>query len=242
MKKLLLLIICALSALAGAAQSNVSVSNFQATQETSATTATFNVRWTSAGNDSVWVFVDYNTAGTMKRLPLTAATASAGAAVHKPNEWGAWLVAPADGGDPFSATVTLSSSTTFSYGACAYAINHPPVGQYEAVDTIRFNGTPPFEVTFADGSGTASVDKDAAKSYSFTGKTIASFTDATRAPGSTRCKTSNTYTLAVSASSYCEDLGVTFALDGTERGANYRRGGWGVRTQPPPRRAATALY
>jgi hypothetical protein len=31
---------------------------------------------TGAGNDSVWVFVDYNTRGTMKRLPSTGATAT----------------------------------------------------------------------------------------------------------------------------------------------------------------------
>jgi hypothetical protein len=76
------------------------------------------------------------------------------------------------------------------------------VGQFEAVDTISFTGTPPFEVTFADGGGTASVEKDAAKSYSFTGKTIDSFTDATQAPGITRCKTPAAQTLTVSATTY----------------------------------------
>jgi hypothetical protein len=200
---------------------NVSVSGFAVTAGSPAT-LTFKVEWTPTGKDSVWVFADYNTAGTMKRLPLTAATASAGT-VYRPgnSDQGAWVVAPGGGG-AFNATVTLFSNTpTGNAGMCAYAINHPPVGQFKAFDTISFTGTPPFEVTFADGGGTASVPTEAAKSYPFTGKTIAAFTDATQAPGVTRCKTPNTYTLTASAASYCQGAGVTFALSGTERGAVY---------------------
>jgi uncharacterized protein (TIGR02145 family) len=187
MKKLLLSIICALSALAGTAQTGVGVSNFKATQGTSDTTATFTVSWTSAGNDSVWVFVDYNTAGTMKRLPLTTVTASAGT-VRRPNnsEWGAWVVAPAGAG-AFATTVTLSSSTTYSYGSCAYAIPQPPAGEYIAYNTIKFAGTPPFKLTFDSGAETLTKEQ-AATTYTIpAGRTLVSFTDATRAPGAFKC-------------------------------------------------------
>jgi uncharacterized protein (TIGR02145 family) len=138
-----------------------------------------------SGNDSVWVFVDYNTQGTMKRLPLTGATASTGT-VRRPNDQGAWVVAPGGAG-AFSATVTLSSGTTYSYGSCAYAIPQPPKGEYTAYDAVKFTGTPPFELTFAAGGGSVSVPTAA---YTIpAGKTLASFTDATRAPGVFACTT-----------------------------------------------------
>jgi uncharacterized protein (TIGR02145 family) len=188
MKKLSLLLLCALSALAGAAQTDVSVSNFQAMQGASAT-ATFSVSWTPAsktGSDSVWVFVDYNTAGTMKRLPLATATASVGT-VHAPNEWGVWVVAPVTGGARFATTVTLSSATTYSYGSCAYAIPQLPVAQYTGYNAIKFTGTPPFELTFTGSGGSVSVP---ATTYTLpAGKTPASVTDATRAPGVITCTT-----------------------------------------------------
>jgi hypothetical protein len=219
MKKSLLLIICSLSALAGAAQTYVSVSNFNANIGSSATTVTFNVSWTSAGNDSVWVFVDYNTQGTMKRLPLTGATTTLGT-VHRPdnNNQGAWVIAPASG--EFATTVTLSSGTTYSYGSCAYAIPQPPTGQYTAYNVIKFTGTPPFDLTFKDAGGSVSV---AAGTYTLpAGKTPASFTDATRAPGIIRCKAPAVYTLNASSSTYCADVaGVTLALSNTEPGATY---------------------
>jgi hypothetical protein len=217
MKKLSVLLLCALSALAGEAQTNVSVFNFKATPGTSATTATFSVSWTSAGNDSVWVFVDYNTAGTMKRLPLTTATVSAGT-VRSPNKWGAWVVAPADGGD-FSATVTLSSGTTYSYGSCAYAISRPPKALYTAYNTVAFTGTPPFELEF---EGSSSVSVPAAIYTIPAGSTLASVTDATRAPGIINCKEPDTQELSPSAAGYCWDSpGVQLTLRSTDEGAVY---------------------
>jgi hypothetical protein len=191
MKKLSLLLLCALSALAGAAQTGVGVSNFQATQG-SATTATFTVSWTpnsGTGRDSVWVFVDYNIRGTMERLPLNSGSltnpSQDGASIKVAgNAAGAWVIAPA-GGEAFSATVTLLSSTTYSYGSCAYAIPQPPEAHYTAYNAVKFTGTPPFELTFAGGGGSVSVP---ATTYTFpAGKTLTAFTDATRAPGIFTC-------------------------------------------------------
>jgi uncharacterized protein (TIGR02145 family) len=182
MKKLSLLIVYSLIA-PMALLAQVSVSNFQATQGTSATTVTFNVSWTPTEKDSVWVFVDYNTAGTMKRLPLTTVTASAGA-VHRPTDWGAWVVAPAGG--EFATTVTLSSGTTYSYGSCAYAIPQPPTALYTAYNAITFTGTPPFVITLKSGSSFTMTDSP----YTYTpvpDNPPASFTDATRAPGVIKC-------------------------------------------------------
>jgi uncharacterized protein (TIGR02145 family) len=82
--------------------------------------------------------------------------------------------------------VTLSSSTTYSYGSCAYAIPQPPKGQYTAYNAIEFTGTPPFVVKLK-GGGSATV---ASSPYTYTpvpNDPPASFTDATRAPGVITC-------------------------------------------------------
>jgi hypothetical protein len=227
MKKISLLIFCSLSApLALLAQTDVSVSNFTTR---GSGTVTFDVYWKSAGNDSVWVFVDYNTEGTMRRLPLMNAAASEGT-VHKPNDQGAWLVAPA-GESSFSATVQFSSTTTYKYGLCAYAIPQPPRGEYMAIDKMTFTGTPPFELTFEDGA-TTSVPAGEASAYNPAGKVLASFTDASKAPGVIKCKAPTTYTLI--PSNICTDAaGVTLALSHTEVGATYQLYRTGASTGTP---------
>jgi hypothetical protein len=68
-KNLLLMMMCVPVILA--AQNGVTVSGLAI----NAGTATFNVSWKNTGmpelwSDSVWVFVDYNNAGKMERLPL----------------------------------------------------------------------------------------------------------------------------------------------------------------------------
>ena len=129
----------------------------------------------------------------------------------------------------FSATVQLLTATATAnyptrplHGACVYAINYPPVGRYTAANQIKFNGTPPFYLTYS-GGGVATVTQDEAQSpYSTADKTLASFTDASLAPGVTKCKTPAQQTLNASAAGYCEDAaGVTLSLSGTENGAVY---------------------
>jgi hypothetical protein len=178
----------------------------------------------------VWVFVDYNTRGTMKRLPLTGATLTApsqsGASISMApgNPNGAWVVAPA-AGSPFSATVQMSSATTYTYGSCAYAIPQPPKGEYEALDAIRFTGTPPFEVKFNE-SGGAVVPVEAAKPYAIPAdRTIASFTDATQAPGVFKYK-APTVSTQPAAQTFCEAVAtptLTVAIDvGSHRDLTYQ--------------------
>jgi hypothetical protein len=70
MKKILLLIIMCLPA-ALSAQNGVTLSGLTL----GAGTVTLNVSWktpmpTAVWSDTVWVFIDYNDAGKMKRLPL----------------------------------------------------------------------------------------------------------------------------------------------------------------------------
>jgi hypothetical protein len=192
------------------AQNGITISDFSANAGTggAATTLTFNVGWdknmnmTEIWSDTAWVFADYNNAGTMTRLPLeSGATLTAHSAEGDPaatyagvrqvpnNPQGVWVVGNAkegNSGGSFSATVRLFTSSTSLAGLCIYAINYPPVGRYTAVDSIQFNGTPPFYITYSNGS-TATVTREAAKTPYRVTNAVGSFTDASRAPGTLSC-------------------------------------------------------
>jgi uncharacterized protein (TIGR02145 family) len=187
-----------------AAQNGVDVSNLVV----NAGTVTFDVSWKNTGmpalwSDSVWVFVDYNDAGVMKRLPLlpgatlTAASAPGSATViqYSGNNQGAWVVGNACSAGSFSATVQLltAASTGGSesrplHGACAYASNYRPVGEVTA-GTVKFTGTPPYEVVLEllDGGGTIIQSVSSSPYIMPAGYTLLSFTDATGAPGTFTC-------------------------------------------------------
>jgi hypothetical protein len=211
------------------AQTGVAVDNLVVTAG-SPTTVTFDVNWTGihepgfVWSDTVWVFVDYNDAGTMRRLELTGAsltTSSAPATISRPNNLGAWVVGNARQAQTknFSATVQLFTNADVNL-ACAYAINYPPVGRYTAIDKMTFTGTPPFYLTYTTGS-TATVTREQAREYPLAG-TLLSFTDATRAPGTVTCALPAPQTLQASATTYCAGSAVTLSLANTESGAVYQ--------------------
>jgi hypothetical protein len=175
-----------LSPLLLSAQNGVTVSDLAI----SAGTVTFHVSWdrdampVALWSDSVWVFVDYNNAGEMKRLPVSSATASAGTVIQIPgNDKGVWVVGNARSAGSFSATVTLLTATATATGACVYASNYPPVGIFVRTSDIRFTGTPPYELVLEDGYGkpqTLSVSSTFTVPDNYT---LASFIDKTGAPG-----------------------------------------------------------
>jgi hypothetical protein len=160
---------------------------------------TFEVSWDKTDpympavwSDSVWVFVDYNDAGTMKRLPLSAGatlTATSAEGVGKViavdgNDQGVWVVGNARMQGSFSATVKLLTETTGIGGACVYASNYPPVGVFVDADGISFTGTPAYNLVVDDGHG--NLQDLLAPGSSFTvlnGYTLKSFSDRTGAPG-----------------------------------------------------------
>jgi hypothetical protein len=161
-------------------------------------TVTLDVAWAqpmpvTVWLDSVWVFVDYNDAGAMKRLPLSAgATLTAtsapgvGQVIQYPdNNQGVWVVGNARTAGNFSATVQLLTATAEIGGACAYASNYPPVGEYTSATDITFTGTPEYELQFA-GGGSATVPCGLGANCTYTvpdGATLTAFTDRTGAPG-----------------------------------------------------------
>ena len=173
-------------------------------------TVTFDVSWgdkplLAVWSDSVWVFVDYNDAGTMRRLPLspgatlTAHTAppEVGKVMEKTgNNKGVWVVGNARSAGSFSATVQLLIDTDamqcadamhcLSAGACVYASNYPPVGDYTSATNISFKGTPSYELTFEYAGNTFTLPSGSTYLLP-AGYTLLSFTDATGAPGIIHC-------------------------------------------------------
>jgi uncharacterized protein (TIGR02145 family) len=188
-KNLLLLILCCPALLA--AQNGVTVSNLVV----NAGTVTFNVSWNkntmpvALWSDTVWVFVDYNDNGTMKRLPVTSATVSAGTVTKIPgNDKGVWVVGNARNAGSFSATVKLLlDAATNVAGACAYASNYPPVGKYTAASVIEFTGTPIYDIILKDGSGATSTWQSRGQFTVPASYTMQSFSDKTGAPGIVKC-------------------------------------------------------
>jgi hypothetical protein len=171
----------------------VTISNFAV----DAGTVTFEVSWINnrtpgfVWSDTVWLFVDYNDQGVMRRLPLTGATlleTSApgyGRVIEEPgNTSGVWVVGNARNTilDSFSAKVQLLTTENVAGGACVYASNYPPVGQFTTGKDIAFAGTPMYNLTFDDGERTFTLPSGSTyvlpPNY-----TLLSFVDATGAPG-----------------------------------------------------------
>jgi hypothetical protein len=175
------------------AQNGVTVTNLAVNSGT----VTFTVSWSQntpnmpkVWLDSVWVFVDYNDKGTMKRLELLpgatlTATSAPGAGQviqYGDNNQGVWVVgnakSAANSSKSFSATVKLLTATTSVAGACAYASNYPPVAKYITAQTINFTGTPPYDLVLSSGTTTAYSEYNLLPD-----QILQSFTDKTGAPG-----------------------------------------------------------
>jgi hypothetical protein len=106
---------------------------------------------------------------------------------------GMWVVGNAKTNGSFSATVQLLTAIANFSDVCAYATDYPPAGHYTAADRITFTGTPPFKLALHSG-GTVSASQDAEGNYTYlitSGNVPDSFTDATGAPGTFTCATSD---------------------------------------------------
>jgi hypothetical protein len=155
-------------------------------------------------SDTVWVFVDYNKNGVMTRLPVTSATATAGTVTKvQGNDKGVWVVGNARSAGSFSATVRLLTDITDVAGACAYASNYPPVGEYKTYKQLVFTGTPMYNLVLRHlDNKTDTIYRVSDGNYDLPEDYIlVSFTDATGAPG--RCTESSAVPpLAVSATKW----------------------------------------
>jgi hypothetical protein len=216
------------------AQNGVTVSNLNVDTGT----VTFDVSWKntddmpSRWSDTVWVFVDYNAGGMMKRLPLrigsslTVTSADGeGQVIEVPgNDQGVWVAGNARSAENFSATVQLLSTVAEISGACVYASNYPPVGRYTTATNVSFTGTPIYKIVLEETGGSGTLTEYSDGLYTIrAGYSIKSFTDATGAPGTFHCAMPATQTLRASATGYCEDAaGVQFALGGTQSGVVYQ--------------------
>jgi uncharacterized protein (TIGR02145 family) len=136
-------------------------------------------------SDTVWVFVDYNKNGVMKRLPVTSATASAGTVIKVPNnDKGVWVAGNARSASSFSTTIKLFTSVKDVAGACAYASNYPPAGEYKNNATeISLTGTSPYEISLTYSGGGSVTVKSGDTFILPCNYSVTSFTDATGTPG-----------------------------------------------------------
>ena len=168
-------------------------------------TVTFNVSWEkndptmpAIWSDTVWVWVDYNTAGTMTRLPLSAGatlTATSAPAVAKVmevsgNDRGVWVIGNAKtaASGSFSATVKVQTPKLGVFaGACVYASNYRPVGEYTSTTNMVFTGTPMYDIVLLHEDASTMTRKSDSPFSVPAGYTIQSFSDATGAPGIIKC-------------------------------------------------------
>jgi uncharacterized protein (TIGR02145 family) len=216
-KNLLLMMLCMPVVLAAQNGNGVAVSGLAV----DAGTVTFNVSWDKNNpSDMVWVFADYNDAGVMKRLPVTDATVSAGTVTKIPNnDKGVWVEGNAQDAGAFSTTVKLFTATADLAGACAYASNYPPVGEYTSATNISFTGTPKYEIVLerSDKSTYTVIVSNDESLLIPNGEAVMSFTDKTGAPG---VLVPATYTL--SGSDGCAEVGITLTLLGSQKGWKYQ--------------------
>jgi hypothetical protein len=222
-KNLLLMMLCVPVVLVAQNGNGVAVSGLAV----DAGTVTFNVSWRNTNmpelwSDTVWVFVDYNDAGVMKRLPVIDATASAGTVTKIPdNDKGVWVEGNARTEGSFSATVKLLTAPAEVAGACAYASNYPPVGEYTPANKISFTGTPEYKIVLEEiTSGSTHLAYSEGLFTIPAGHIIQSFTDATGAPGRLNCISPSAYTL--SGADVCLGADVTLTLSGSESGWHYQ--------------------
>jgi uncharacterized protein (TIGR02145 family) len=213
-------------ALLAAQDNGVTVSNLSVNAG-SPTTVTFDVSWSNTGmqdvwSDTVWVWVDYNNNGKMERLPVTGATASAGTVTKIPNnDKGVWIAGNARDADTFSTTIQLLTALADFSGACAYASNYPPVGEYIAVGQIAFTGTPPYNIVLKDTGGGTETRTEGSPYAVLPGYTVQSFTDKIGAPGIMKC-TAPGSTVNFTAFNPCSDAatGSTWTLQDTREAAS----------------------
>jgi hypothetical protein len=177
----------------------------------------------------VWVFVDYNNAGVMKRLPLAAgatltATSAPGIGKVIPvsgNTQGVWVVGNARTTSSFSATVVLPFSGSNVSGACAYASNYPPFGDWNSEGTqLTLTGTAPYTLHLEGPLANDPVILN--NVYTLPdGYTLASFTDATGAPGMLHCTPPTApESLTASPTSVCSGVSVLLTAAGGQEGSN----------------------
>jgi uncharacterized protein (TIGR02145 family) len=100
------------------------------------------------------------------------------------NNKGVWVVGNARSAGSFSATVKLLTAVKDVGGACVYASNYPPVGEYSSnAPMVSFTGTPMYDIQLAKPGGGSVTVKSGDTFLLPCDYTVTSFSDATGAPG-----------------------------------------------------------
>jgi hypothetical protein len=209
------------------------------------------VGWTSqtATNhrNKVWVFIDFQPVtsptqiGAWQPATITGAVQKTAGTVSEQSNRGFFLEGTATG---FSSTVTvqLSNISAAKFNWCAYATDYPPNATITTAG-YQLKGSPPFSITYNNGSVTITEDK------TFSLGCINTLTDATGCPGlvealsaptgstdGSRCN-AGTVNIIATPPSGCTIDWYTTAL-GNTKVAN----GTGVTTLTTPSIYATTIY
>jgi hypothetical protein len=253
MKKILFFF-AMLAGVAASAQSDVTVNPVSANYANK--TVTFTVSWlnssrTGTHNSNVWVFVDCRTvtgnasSGSWTRALISGTpTATFGVPSRETgNDKGFWLQGTSGSSGTYNATVTVAlSNVPAQFNWCAYVTDYPPNATIIAAG-YQLKGTPPFDITYDNGSATSTSAK------TFTLGCINTITDATGCPGliealaapasssnGSRC---NTGTVTISAT---PPAGSTIDWYTTSSGTTLVANGSGTTTLITPSISVTTNY
>jgi hypothetical protein len=219
--------------------------------------ATCDLSWTGRNAthlSDVWVFVDYievfNNAptGTWKPAAITGATVTqnntgtAAASTVSGNTRGIWIKSVTSGAN-FTGKIALQfSNVPAKFNACAYATDYPPNATITTAG-YQLKGSPPFTITYNNGSSTITSNQ------TFALGCINTLTDATGCPGlvgvlsaptssvdGSRC---NAGTVSISAT---PPSGCTIDWYTTASGTTKVTNGTGVTTLTTPSISTTTDY
>ncbi len=154
---------------------------------------TFKISWAAGSrgssgastyNSKIWVLVDYQEVrngvpyGSWRRATVDLTRLPANCTADGTNTKGFWYQGQASAAQNANITVTLTNVPA-QFKWCASATDCPPQVSKSTAGAVTFKGTPPFNLTYSDGS-TATAS---GKNYTLT-KILTAFTDATNCPGS----------------------------------------------------------
>jgi hypothetical protein len=178
-----------LISVAASAQTGITITPVSATY-TGTPTIQFSISWlnssrTGTHNSKVWVFIDYRTitdnapSGAWIRALISGTpTVTIGTPSRETgNDKGFWLQGTSGSSGTYNTTVTVKlRDVPAKFNWCAYATDYPPNATVKAEGGYDLKGTPPFTITYDNGSSTT-TDK-----CTFDLGCITAITDATDNP------------------------------------------------------------
>ncbi len=194
---------------------------------------TFNISWAvgsrgvsgaSTYNSKVWVLVDYQEiknsvpSGSWQRASIDLTKLPANCTADGTNTNGFWYQGQTSAAQNANITITLTNVPA-QFKWCAFASDCPPQMIINSATDIKLRGTTSFIIKYTDNT----TDIVNSKTYSLRiGKTFASISDMTNAPGNVQCLTRDKASVngyccggQTIVNGYCRDLEADNAIKST---------------------------